>query len=839
MVAAARPPVVDPPRPGAVGPRFLAYILESHPFAWGAARKAWAQCGVETRDPEALAALGATVARAVVEELPTPDRDLPETQPFVDGGTRYSQEAALLAHDIDGFFAREALAAGITDDEKRWMLRGIILTRAVDNKMKQLFLSSEMTYGDRGFQGKGFRSLGQEAIYAAALRLRRGRAFAAADDGTPGSSWRGDVVGPLIRDLGVTLAFVDDVAGDDTDGVQMCLNAQVGKAGLPHDGRDLHLGYPSRGVLMVAAPLTIATGTVTGAALAFARKGEDRVAVSFIGEGGSSLGEWHESINLAAVQKLSVIFCLETNQTALSTPLAQQSRVRTFADKARGYGIPGVTVDGTDATAIAAAFAWAADRARAGLGPTLVETVAMRMCGHAHHDDMLYLGGDPPLSFEIPPTPERGYVDRAKYAAWRERDPLARLAAQLKSEGIVDDRQVLAWQAEAQRRVDDAAAALKARPWAEPASAGLGVFQGSLAAHGPAVAVPALPASSAPSSPALRVLEAAPEFHPKGSTLLDACGHGLLEVMDALPQAFMLGEDIAPPYGNAFLLAKPLLEKHGDRLLNTPIAEGAIIGACVGAALHGLRPIGEIQFNDFVASGFNQLVNNAAKLRFRAGTAVPMTLRMPWGGLRRAGPYHSQDTSPWFFRAHGLKIVVPSTPHDARALMWSAVVDDDPVLFYEHIALYRDPKIKQVLPEARPDIPLGQAAFRRLGDDLTLIAYGAYVHKAAAIADALAKDGVTCDVLDLRSLVPLDWARIEASVRHTGKVLLVGEDSRTGSVLESIASRIGEALYEHLDGPVRVLGSLDTPVPYGPSLEDAFLLGEDHILQTARALVSW
>jgi 2-oxoisovalerate dehydrogenase E1 component beta subunit len=452
---------------------------------------------------------------------------------------------------------------------------------------------------------------------------------------------------------------------------------------------------------------------------------------------------------------------------------------------------------------------------------------------------MLYLGGDPPLSFEIPPTPERGYVDRTKYAAWLQRDPLVRLAAELKHQGLVDDRQVLAWQGDAQRRVDDAAAALRARPWAAGSTAGRGVFRDSFVAHGPAVAVPPLPMVPGAETATLRALEPAPAFHPRGSTLLDACGQGLLEVLDALPHAIVLGEDVAPPYGNAFLLMKPLLEKHGERLLNTPIAEGAIIGACVGAALQGLRPVGEIQFNDFVASGFNQLVNNAAKLRYRAGTGVPMTLRMPWGGLRRAGPYHSQDTTPWFFRSHGLKIVVPSTPHDARALLWSAVVDDDPVLFYEHIALYRDPRIKQVLPEHRPTIPLGEAAFRRLGDDLTLISYGAYVHKAAAVADVLGAEGAGCDVLDLRSLVPLDCARIEASVRHTGKVLLVGEDSRTGSVLESIASRIGESLYEHLDGPVRVLGALDTPVPYGPGLEDAFLLSEEHILRTARALLSW
>ncbi|HEY1101176.1 MAG TPA: transketolase C-terminal domain-containing protein, partial [Myxococcota bacterium] len=425
-----------------------------------------------------------------------------------------------------------------------------------------------------------------------------------------------------------------------------------------------------------------------------------------------------------------------------------------------------------------------------------------------------------------------------------ERDPLARLAARLKREGILDERELLSWQHEITQRIDAAVDVLRARDWPDAALALKDVFADVAVTPKPAgdVAVPALPKSTADAvvgGDDLRVIEEAPAFDPKGATFLDACGQGLKEVVEAIPDAFLLGEDLAPPYGNAFLLLKPLLEKHGDRILNTPIAEGAIIGAAVGAALVGCRPIAEMQFNDFVASGFNQLVNNAAKLRFRAGTAVPMVVRMPWGGLRRAGPYHSQDTSPWFARTPGLKIVVPSTPNDARALMMTAVLDDDPVLFYEHIALYREPKIKQVLSAFRPHIPIGKAAFRRLGDDLTIISYGAFVHKAVAVADALAADGIGCDVIDLRSLVPLDWARIEASVKHTGKVLLVGEDSRTGSILESIASRIGESLYDHLDGPVRVLGSLDTPVPYSPSLEDAFLLNEAEIEATARALATW
>ncbi len=811
-----------------LGERFLSFIIESQPLAWAAAKQAWATVGQETKDADAISAMGSSVARTVVDLLPQPDRELPEAQPFVDVPSRYQQSSDALVDDIVGFFAREAIAASVTDDEKRWLLRMVTLTRAVDNKMKQLFLSSTMTYGDKGFQGKGFRSLGQEAIVGAALRLRRGEAFAGDDAG----SWRGDVVGPLIRDLGVTLAFTDDV--------EMCLNAQVGKAGAPNNGKDLHLGKPEAGVFMVAAPLSIATCTMTGAALGFQRQKQDRVAVSFIGEGGSSLGEWHEAINLAAVQRLPIIFCVENNQTALSTPLPQQSRVRTFADKGIGYGVKSVTVDGTDAIAIAAAFAWAAERARAGQGPTLIETVAMRMCGHAHHDDMLYLGGDPALSFELPSTPDKGYVDKDKYALWATRDPLVRLGERLKREGLIDDRGILAMQAELSARVDAAANAIAARPWPDAALAGADVYSdGSVVEKASTKTPPPLPTSPSVVTTSLRAIEHAPAFDPKGATFLDACGVGLKEVVEAIPQAFVIGEDVAPPYGNAFLLMKPLLDKHGDRLINAPIAEGAIIGACVGAALVGCRPIGEMQFNDFVASGFNQLVNNAAKLRYRAGTSVPMVMRMPWGGLRRAGPYHSQDTSPWFYRTPGLKIVVPSTPHDARALMMSAVTDDDPVLFYEHIGLYREPRIKQVLPAFRPHIPLGQAAFRRLGDDITVISYGAYVHKAVAAADALVGEGLSVEVLDLRSLVPLDWARIEASARHTGKVLLVGEDSRTGSILESIASRLSESLYEHLDGPVRVLGALDTPVPYSPSLEDAFLLGDADIIDAVRELASW
>src|SRR4029079_8473587 len=242
------------------------------------------------------------------------------------------------------------------------------------------------------------------------------------DDGT----WQGDVVAPIIRDLGAALGMHHEPAA-----VRMVLSAQMGKAGPPMDGRDLHTGDFAWGVLPASAPLAISSLTVAGMGLAFARTGAARVGVSFIGEGGSSLGEWHEAINLCAARRLPVIFCVQNNQTALSTPVRDQSAVRVFADKALGYGVPGITIDGTHPDELAPAFAWAVERARAGEGPTLVELVCMRMCGHAHHDDMLYLGRDAQPSWDYPSTADQGYVDRDSYAYWSARDPLATYAARL------------------------------------------------------------------------------------------------------------------------------------------------------------------------------------------------------------------------------------------------------------------------------------------------------------------------------------------------------------------------------------------------------------------------
>ncbi|HEX3108798.1 MAG TPA: thiamine pyrophosphate-dependent enzyme, partial [Thermoanaerobaculia bacterium] len=767
--------------------RFAAFISERHPFAVRPAVTAldMAMAGrdIDERDAHSIDSLREPFRRALLQTLAdvlTPDAsasekltDVPETTPGVSVRERLQQAVVEVVAGCDGFLRREAIAASLTGDEKREILRGMVLTRATDNRLKQFFTGGEVRYGNASFQGKGFRSLGQEAIYAAAIRLRRGE--------------NGDVISPMIRDLGAVIAM------HNTPGtIRIVLNAQMGKSGPPMNGKDLHVGDFVHGIVPAMAPLGSPALTMTGMAMAFALRHEDRVAVTFVGEGATSLGEWHEAINTAGARKLPVIFCVQNNQTALSTPVHEQSAVRVFAEKGAGYGIPAITIDGTDPDAVAAAFAWAAERARGGFGPTLIELVAMRMCGHAHHDDMLYLGKEPPISWTYPPLSEGGYANRELYDFWCRRDPITTYAAKLEHEGVIDAGELERLQREAEELVEREARAVIEAPWPDASLTHENVIAACVGAG---------------SQPAQ--LESAPPFDPKGRTFLDAVMLGVGDALRAHPEAFVYGEDVGGKYGNAFLLLKPLLKEFGDRIINSTLSEAATIGVCIGASLAGMRPIGEMQFNDFVATGFNQLVNSAAKIRYRWGGAPHFVLRMPWGGLRHAGPYHSQNTEAWFYRTPGLVIVAPSTPHDARALMASCVAADDPVLYYEHITLYRDPRIKQLLADEAPEpIPIGRAALRRMGSDIAIISYGAYVHAAMRVAEKLAADRIEASVLDLRTLVPLDRDAILDLARRCNRVLIVHEDTRRGSIGESIASVIQEEAFDYLDAPIRILAAL-------------------------------
>jgi 2-oxoisovalerate dehydrogenase E1 component beta subunit len=318
------------------------------------------------------------------------------------------------------------------------------------------------------------------------------------------------------------------------------------------------------------------------------------------------------------------------------------------------------------------------------------------------------------------------------------------------------------------------------------------------------------------------------------TTYLEAIREGLWEEMERDPNVFLIGEDIGE-YGGAFKVTAGFFEHFGARrVVDTPISEAAIVGAAIGAGLMGLRPVAEMQFADFISCGFDQIVNFAAKCRYRWNASVPMVVRAPSGGGVHGGPFHSQNPEMWFVRTPGLKVVAPATAYDAKGLIKSAIRDNDPVLFFEHKALYR--RIKEDLPTEEYTVPIGQAKVVREGADVTIVTYGAMVWVALEAAGTLAEEGASVEVVDLRTLLPLDRRTVCESVRKTSKVLLLHEDTRTGGLAGELAASISESVFEYLDGPIVRVTAPDTPVPYSPPLEDAFLPNAEKVIEKARWL---
>lgn len=704
-------------------------------------------------------------------------------------GVNAEQAAARYRESLDeivrGFFRRQDLKRLITREQKLQLYRWMVLTRTLDTRLKDLFDKKDVAWEGFPSPMKGFRSWGQEAIVGVALHLRKGK----------------DVAGPLIRDLGVLLAMTDDVDNP--------LLAQAGKLGTPFDGRDLHVGDLDRGVLPATAPLAISSQTLVGIAYSFVLDKSDRVAVSFIGEGGSSLGEWHESINFAAAQRLPMIFFLENNHWALGTHVSEQSAVKRFALKGPGYGIPSATIFGNDPEEVAAATGWAAERARAGKGPTLLELVTYRRSGHAHHDDPRFHGMQH----------RKGYENDEERERWAAADPIELYRERLRAEGIAHE----GVEEEAQRRVDEATERMRNAPW--PA---------------PDVSAIVYADRTEPASPS-----APKATRPAGYD--EAVRLALVELMEADERVFVLGEDVGGRYDGAFGVTRGLGKQFGPkRCLNTPLAEGAIVGCAVGAALMGKRPVAEMQFADFLASGFNALVNNAAKIHWRYRKPLPMVVRLPYGGATKGsqallggGPFHTQCPEAWFVRTPGWKIVAPATPTDAKGLMAAAVRDPNPVIYLEAKGLYsffsRD--LKEDVPlGAEFEVPIGVAKVRREGRHVTVLTYGSMVWASLDAADELAREGIELEVVDLRTLVPLDEATVLASARKTNRVLIVHEDSKRGGFGAELAAVVAEKALWDLDAPVVRVAAPDTPVPYSPPLEYAHLPKAADVVRAAREL---
>jgi pyruvate/2-oxoglutarate/acetoin dehydrogenase E1 component len=322
-------------------------------------------------------------------------------------------------------------------------------------------------------------------------------------------------------------------------------------------------------------------------------------------------------------------------------------------------------------------------------------------------------------------------------------------------------------------------------------------------------------------------------------TLLEAIRQGLWEEMERDPSVFILGEDVGA-YGGAFKMTEGFFERFGeDRVIDTPISETAIVGAACGAAMMGMRPVAEMQFIDFISCCFDILTNYAAKSRYRQGVGIPIVVRGPCGGGVHAGPFHSQNVESFFLNTPGLKMVEPSTPYDAKGLIKAAIRDPDPVLFFEHKLLYRNPKIKQEIPDGDYVVPIGKAAIRRPGRDLSIITYGAMVYTALDAATALQQEGIDVEIVDLRTLSPIDNDAVIHTVKKTSKVILLHEATRTGGMAGELAAIINESAFDYLDGPITRVTSIDTPVPYAPPLEEFFLPQVADVLKAARQLAAY
>ncbi len=701
------------------------------------------------------------------------------------------------------FFARQRVKASLTADERRLMLRTMLLARAVDDVLKDNFDKKPLKWNDYPSPQKGFRSTGQEAIVGAALRLRRPPAYA------PGAGYKGDILSPLIRDLPAMLMFMPDPLNP--------ILAQGGLEGTPFGGRDLHVGDLDWGVLPPSAPLAISTQNIAGMAYAWKLRGEDRVGLTCIGDGASSLGEWHEAVNFAGVQKLALVFVLQNNRWALGTHTSEQSATRRFALRGAGYGIPGITVFGNDPDEVAAACAWAADRARAGHGPALIELVTYRRPGHAHHDDDRFHGNAA--------AGVAGYEYDDERLRWEAADPIALYQARLLADGVVSAADVDALRAEAAEQVGRAVDTAARAAWPRPEEYRSRVY----AVRGDRPAPPA----------------AAPQT--KRMAYDEAVRQALIEQMQDDERVFVLGEDVGGRYGGAFGVTRGLAKQFGAaRCLNTPIAESAIVGCAVGAALEGLRPVVEMQFADFLATGFNALVNNAAKQFWRSGREMPLVVRLPYGGatgtmnrLLGGGPFHSQCPEMWFVRTPGWKVVAPSTPADAKGLMAAAIREPNPVIFLESKGLYgffRTDLREDVPLGADFEVPLGKAAVRRAGRHVSVLTYGAMTWTALQAAEELAREGIELEVLDLRSLVPLDEEAIAATAKKTGRVIVLHEDTRRGGLGGELAALLSDDLFWYLDAPVRRVTAPDTPVPYSPPLEYDFLPKAADVVAAAREL---
>jgi 2-oxoisovalerate dehydrogenase E1 component len=645
--------------------------------------------------------------------------------------------------------------------------RQLLWPRMIEEKMLLLLRQGRIS--------KWFSGIGQEAIaVGATLALEQ-------------DEW----IMPLHRNLGVFTARNMPLH-------KLFMQWQGSKDGYSKGReRSFHFGSKQHHICGMISHLGPQLAIADGVALAYKLKKENKISLAFSGEGGTSEGDFHEALNVAAVWDLPVIFLIENNGYGLSTPTEEQYRCIALTDRAKGYGMEAVQIDGNNILAVYDTIKGVREYCVKNQKPYLIECLTFRMRGHEEASGTKYI---PKKLFEI----------------WELKDPVSQYEEYLRAIGLLNATDVESIKSEFKETIE------------EELQIG---YQGKFTAGDVDEELVDVYAKPRQKKPRAQLLDNSKSiynfqnenlgsrftFHEK--RFVDAIKDALHRSMKHHPNLVLMGQDIAE-YGGVFKITEGLVEEFGkERVRNTPLCESAILGSALGLSLEGFKSMVEMQFADFVTMGFNQIVNNLAKIHYRWEQSADIVVRMPTGAGVGAGPFHSQSNEAWFVHTPGLKVVYPSTPMDAKGLLIAAINDPNPVIYFEHKALYRS--VSGQVPGEYYEIEIGKARHVRDGDEIGVITYGAGVHWAEDYAADHPE--ISIDILDLRTLLPLDYFAIREAVQRTGRILVLHEDTLTGGVGSEVAAWVSENCFGLLDAPVMRCASLDTPVPFSVDLENDFL----------------
>jgi len=691
---------------------------------------------------------------------------------------------AVSAERVSAMIEEQAL----TKEELMTYLRQIMEIRALENNIATLLSKAVL-------RGASHLYAGQEAVAVGAIGALR-------DD---------DLVTSTHRGHGHAHAHGDKAAKTPEakqEHFDKMMAEVLGRSGgyCKGKGGSMHIADVAHGNLGATGIVGGNIPVAVGAALAQKLQGTDRVVLCFFGDGASNTGNFHEALNMASLWDLPLVFVVENNMYAMSVPWAKASKLPDVASRACAYGIPGEVVDGMDALAVRGAVAKASERARRGDGPTLIEAKTYRWYGHSHSDP-------------------RAYRTREEEADWKKRDPIVVLRENMKVVGLLSEPEFEQLDSAVEEKLKQAMAFSEASPEPDPGELCTDVYAPSKFTQADVEAERRL-RERVRSDSTMRAISYA-----------QALQEAMREEMLRDERVFIMGEDVGP-YGGAYGATRSLSEEFGDwRVLDTPISEATIGGAAVGAAMAGMRPIAEIMYVDFTPLAMDQIANQGAKNRYMFGgkTTVPMVIRTEGGAGRAIAAHHSQSLESLWTHFPGIYVVMPSTPYDAKGLLKASIRDDNPVMFIEHKMLYKE---KGPVPEEEYLIPLGVADVKRTGKDVTLVTYSRMVWRALEAAESLAQEGIEVEVVDLRTLKPLDIETIVASVKKTGRLVGLTEAYENTSFINEVMVQVNDLAFDWLDAPMVRVAAANVPVPRAEVLEDLAIPNVGRIVEACRKVMS-